>query len=441
MNENYAFWKSNTHQFLTADYSNLVTADSSTLAWGTSYLLDSYCRAYNATGEEIYLSIPAGYIYQIFRLAADNDGDGYKCWGTGAYSKGKYDEFCVHVGCLLSTSGELINLIYSAPSILDKIEPVSNMTYRELCKYIIKEATENMIPAFDCDWNDLFGIYMNRPGSGNYDGATKEISLPNNQYLEMASALIQFAKLSPEHTKEYLYRAKAMLNAFRGKLNYDSDGNITAWNYKDEFFEGDWESHLEDYSHGMSDFRAAIMGYNNGLIFSSDDISAFAKRYETVMLCGTDDEPLLTQVVDGTGTKTNQLVLYIYDLTPFGTNIWNIGMKTAAYRKQFTTRDSARILIYHDKAPKPCEFALIGNNGNLFRWEVSVYSCKYTLQISDNEDFSNLIVNRDNILATSVFAEGIPEGKTLYWRVIAANQSGQSCVSDVLSVSSNFQLP
>jgi simple sugar transport system ATP-binding protein len=64
----------------------------------------------------------------------------------------------------------------------------------------------------------------------------------------MAAALFQFAKLSPAHGEEYLRRAAAMLNAFHAKLEYDGEGNITKWNYKDIYFEGDLPGGVEDIS-------------------------------------------------------------------------------------------------------------------------------------------------------------------------------------------------
>ena len=446
IDKDYSLWQNNTRSFLTADLSSIVSDDSSNLAWGTSYVLNSFCRAYNATGDVIYLEKAAGYIYQIFQLAVDNDGDGYKSWGTAEYNANKtYEEFCVHVGAVLTSVGEFINLVYSTPSILTQ-KVVADMTYDEFCKYIVKEATENMIPAFDCDWNDEIGVYMNRPGSGNFSGATSPISLPNNQFLAMAATLIQFAKVSPDKEDLYLYRANAMLEAFKSKLKYDASGNLTTWNYKDVYFSRDYAASKEDYSHGMFDTRAAIMGYNNGLAFNNDDIAAFARAYEITMLAGTDSEPLLYQFVDGTGTDNNQLFLHIFDLAPFGTNnkIWEIGYKTAVYRNHFATRDAARILIYHENAPTPLSFSLLTPRNDakyygrmLFRWEVSVYSCKYTLQISDKEDFSFLIVSRDNILDTSVYVDGLPSGKTLYWRVIASNQSGKSVTSNTHIITTN----
>ena len=421
----YAQWEVYTREYLTGDLSWIVSEDSGTLAWGSSYDLNAYCRAYQATGEEIYLEKAGGYLYGIFRLAADNDGDGYKNWGTGTYSDGAYREWLVHTGALLSCAGEWANLVISTPGILEKLEPTSGMTYRALCGYLIGEATGQLIPAFDREWDDGIGIYAELPDW---------TSPPNNQFLAMAAALMQFAKLSPAHEEEYLRRAQSMLDAFHSKLCYDSGGNITRWNYKDSYFPTDrFRGGPEDFSHSRWSFRAAIMGYANGLAFTENDIRAFARIYNS-MVRGTDDEPLLTYCVDGRGSLEAP-GLFHYDLSPFGDYMWRIGYKTAEFRgAPAYAGDAARILAYHEAAPAPLAFGLFtpetGPKRTLLRWEPSIHACKYTLQISDREDFSHLLIDRANILDTSAFVEGLPAGETLYWRVISANQGGGHYTSD-----------
>ena len=437
MEDDYALWASRVREYLTGDLSSLVSEDSGTLAWGTSYALNAFCRAYQATGEEIYLEKAGGYLYEIFQLAGDNDGDGYRNWGTGHYSDGEYEEFCVHTGALLSAAGEWANLVYSAPGILEETEPVSGMTYNALCGYLVDEATGQLIPAFDRDWDGELGVYLSPVGSVYFDG--QRISLPNNQFLGMAAALMQFAKLSPAHEEEYLRRAEAMLEAFHAKLAYDEGGNITHWNYKDQYFEGDTPGGAEDHSHGRWDFRAAIMGYANGLVFTRRDIEAFAGVYRN-MLRGLDGEPLLTWNVDGSGKAEDPVGLFHYDLSPFGEDIWRAGHRTAVLRGAAAyAHDAARILAYHEYAPAPLEFHLLESQSNhaeriLLRWENATHACKYTLQISNDESFAELLQDRENILDTCAFVEGMPEGRTLYWRVTAENQGGGRYTSEAKAV-------
>jgi len=433
----YELWQAKAYAGLSSDLSSIVSADSGTLAWGASYVINAYCRAYQATGEAFYLERAGGYLYGIFQLAEDNDGDGYKNWGTGYYSGETYEEFCVHTGAILSSAGEWANLVASSPGLWGKTEPASGMTYRALCDYLVAEATSNMIPAFDRDWSGRLGLYMSPQDSVYFNG--KRVSLPNNQFLAMAAALIQFAKLSPGHEEEYLCRARRMLGRFHCKLWYDCRGDILRWKYRDWYFLLDDFSSKEDFSHGMWSARAAIMGYANGLAFTEDNIRAFARLYKS-MVRGTQDEPLLAQHRDGSGTQDNELFLFIYDLSPFGDAIWSTGYKTAVFRGTVRTEDTARILLYHEGAPAPLGFGLLAPEDGaqcggrvLFRWEPSVHACKYTLQVSRSADFSSLLVDRASILDTCAFVEGLPAGETLYWRVIAGNQGGGSFTSGARS--------
>ncbi|MCL2299808.1 MAG: hypothetical protein FWC27_06640, partial [Firmicutes bacterium] len=432
--DDYALWEERTREALAVDLSeSLVSADSGSLAWGTSYAVNAYVRAYQATGDEIYLEKPAGYLYGIFQLAEDNDGDGYRNWGTGHYSGDAYEEFCVHTGALLTSAGELINMIYSVPGMPEKTEPVSGMAYAALCEYLVEEATTQLIPAFDSDWDEAAGVYLSPPDSSYFEG--DKVSLPNNQFLAMAATLIQFAKLSPGHEELYLRRAEAMLKAFRAKLRFNGAGNITGWNYRDSYFKGDKPGGPEDFSHGMFDVRAAIMGYANGLVFTRGDIASFARTYKS-LLRGTQEEPLLANNMDGAGTQDNTLYLFIYDLSPFGDAIWRAGRQTSVFRgAPSQSNDAARILAYHEHAPAPLAFHLLETQSNhadriLFRWENSIHACRYTLQISDDEGFAELLLDRANILDTCAFVEGLPEGRTLCWRVIAENQGGGRYTSE-----------
>jgi len=141
--------------------------------------------------------------------------------------------------------------------------------------------------------------------------------------------------------------------------------------------------------------------------------------------------------VDGSGKAEDAVGLYHYDLSPFGDDIWRAGHKTALFRGEAAyAHDTARILAYHEYAPTPLEFTPLAPDSGaklagrtLFRWEASARACKYTLQISDDEAFSSLLLDRADILDTCAFVEGLPTGKALYWRVIAANQGGGSYIS------------
>ena len=101
----YDTWVKHAYSFLNSikntDENGYITDDSSTLAWGTSYILDALYRGYCATGDIAFLENMSVYLYRIYELLADKDGDGYLNWGTAHYSdEGLYEEYAIHTSML-----------------------------------------------------------------------------------------------------------------------------------------------------------------------------------------------------------------------------------------------------------------------------------------------------------------------------------------------------
>jgi len=444
----YQKWINNSKSFFSqikvtgTSKSDLITGDSHALAWGSSYTLHSIYRAYCATGDQNYLKNLASMLYRIFELMADTDGDGYLNWGASYNINGKsypYDEYAAHVGIMVSIAGDFVNLIYGDPSLFEKSAHL-RLSYKEVTDFIIDRAINHAIPAFEKDWNDELGVYMNRPGCVNYSGATKPIALPNNQYLCMVPALLNFAKICPEKRDEYIYKAEKMLSTFRAHVTFADDGTA-CWNYKDTLFENDWVTSTEDYSHAMWDIRAAIYGMSSGLVFSVSDLEAMAKTYDVNMFRGTEDNPKLTEYVDGKGNAGGAISLLLFDLGVYGEKIITRGAKALEVSNTTKSRDAGRVLAFHPDTPIPRWFDLTlpaNNAENVgstegFIWQRKAYANYYTLQIATDADFTNIIVNRDKILESSAIVKDLPASSTLYWRVIANNIAGDKIYSDTFS--------
>ena len=67
----------------------------------------------------------------------------------------------------------------------------------------------------------------------------------------------------------------------------------------------------------------------------------------------------------------------------------------------------------------------------LFIWNPVVDAMYYRLQISDNIQFSDPIVDHDNISGTLQIESGLPGNATLFWKVLAFNNDGMSPWSNV----------
>lgn len=444
---NYQQWIKNSKAYLNAlaitkdGESSLITDDSGSLAWGTSYVVNTLYRGYCATGDKAYAEAMSVILYRVFKLLADKDGDGYENWGTTGYSVDKktYEEYCVHSGMVLSVAADFVNLVYSDSRLTDEMTPF-NITYKQMADFITDKAINQVIPAFDVDWSEEYGAYLNRPGSGNYNGITDPLSLPTNQYLSMGTALMKFAMVCPDHRNDYLKKAKAMLaNAKRYTM---TDDNVTVyWDYTNALFFGDSPTtQREDFSHGMIDIHAAITGYSAGLVYKLKDLQAFAKTYETTMFTGTEENPLLTHYVDGTNITGSEgyIFLYLFDMSVYGTKIWQRGRQYMIHNALLQTIDSARVMAYHEDAPRPWSFSLstpankasgVSHTNTVFMWMPSVRASDYCLQISKKSDFSKLLVNRTKLIDACAIVTDIPANTKLYWRVIAENMKGDSIES------------
>lgn len=447
----YAAWSENAYTYLNAmtidkdGESSLITDDSNVLAWNTYYYLYGMYRGYCATGDIAFLEQYAIYIYRVYQLMSDNDGDGYLSWGK-AYVEGDkeygYNEYAVHVGLIVSCAGNFACLVYGDENLAQMQSPFG-ITYKDIADFLIDRSVNHAIPSFDCDWNEDIGAYMNRPGSYNYGGAEEEMSLPHNQYLCMALAMMSFAKVSPEHREEYVRKSEKMFETFKNTIRFYDDLGIAVWNYQDSLFEGDHGGRTEDYSHGMLDVLAAIIAYENGLAFTLKDIDTLTKTYETIMYRGPSYAPKLTTYVTGEGAYEGGMCSTGLEMSVYGNQL-NLerGMRYRINQGAKTCQDAPWILAFHEDTPKPEEFSLampangeeqVDPNSAAFIWQRTACANYYRLQIATDSDFNDVIVERDRIIDSSVIVTSLPKNAELYYRVIAMNMSGEETVSDIYS--------
>lgn len=410
-----------------SDLYSSKSGDSSDYAWWTCYIMQSLCDAWLYALDEDYLRTYAIICSNMLSTLADGDGDGFLGWGSAAYG-GKYEEFAVHTGLCVKGFADFIMLVRTA-GLSDSPAPCGG-SYGELAARLEAAARDDLIPAFDRDWNAALGIYMNRPGSGNFGGAEGEISLPHNQYLSMALGLYGMASaLSDGALAElYLCRADAMCAEFRSFVNFE-DG-LADWNYNDAHFYRDRSGGSEDWSHGMMDYRAAVECFNNGGSFSLDELRAFARNLQDRMFNGDYSAPAVSASVDGGGDRTNKPYYYNIMLARYAPDVWQIcaGAYTGG-------SDAALLMRLHPDSPAPESFALcapfsLGSDRAALGWSPSKYASDYCLEISADADFSSLCTVRPYITDTWCSVSGLKPGTKYYWRVTARNQSGATLTAD-----------
>ena len=389
-------------------------------------------------------------LFGIYKLAKDYNNDGYLNWGTSYPKDGVgYEEYVVHAGTIIGCTANFINLLEGKPE-LYSLKISSGETFRDVATYILDITINHIIPGYEIDWNNQYGVYMNRKGSKNYAGL-EGISLPNNQYLIMAYGLLELSKLDIDFNlkNDYYQKAVKMIKNFNNHVIRNSDGTLS-WNYKDVLFDGDKEGFIEDYSHGMHDIDTAIAAYSAGIAFTKDDIEAFAKTYDTTMYVSVGGVPMLTSNVNGKGCenrkKCGHIFLKLFDLSNYSTNIWVRGKDYIEKKGSgdiYAEVDYTRVLAYHKDSPKPYHFSLtypkdksgtVRSSFAVFRWENSVRASGYDVIISMNPDLSNAIIARSNLLETSMLVtDRLKPGQKYYWQVTARNITGQQTKSDIYS--------
>jgi hypothetical protein len=415
-----------------------LSGDSSDYAWGTSYVMTALYTAYRVTKDADYLDMYATVCHNLLSTLADNDGDGFLGWGTGEYSGGSYDEFAVHTGFVAKGLADFVLLVQSDPAIANRAAPEG--TLGELAGKVRHAVDAHLIPAFERDFSKAFGIYMNRPGSGNYSGATGEYSLPHNQYLAMSTALYTMALVSPEKANFYTARADTQTSVFKGWIRHKDDGFIN-WSYDNSFHKGDHDHVIaEDFSHAMMDYQAAIEAYHRGNVFSWEEISLFADNLTNNMFNGDYDNVKISYAVSGGRYADYSGEPYLYNilLSPFGEAVWPVCEAGWGGR----TTDAAYLLAWHPDAPAPESFSLtapangadtVNPRQAVFMWMPSKNAADYTLEISKTADFAQLVVERPYIAAVGAFVDILEPHTKYFWRVQARNAAGETVTSDVLS--------
>lgn len=89
----------------------------------------------------------------------------------------------------------------------------------------------------------------------------------------------------------------------------------------------------------------------------------------------------------------------------------------------------------------PADLATNQKDTVKFRWENTPHSNYNRLQIASDKNFTNLIINQNNIVDTFKTVTGFNGLSTYYWRITASNLAGESIYSDVRSFTTGFPMP
>ncbi len=74
-------------------------------------------------------------------------------------------------------------------------------------------------------------------------------------------------------------------------------------------------------------------------------------------------------------------------------------------------------------------------------WDSLAHATTYTLQVSDADDFSNLLVNESGLIDTSYSVSGLAQGGAYYWHVCAGNTAGDGGFCEYNTFTAEGSLP
>lgn len=288
------------------------TNEGGALSWAESYLLEAYLDMYSATGDRKWLDKFISHAESVMkstdkaRNLADYMGRRLAGWSSQRYSrpfgwkKGDPVDLTTQnkprVVLCLNTGMIVYPLTKFARLVKDNVG---------LKAYAAKAAeftrfAEEAAAVFDSDWRydqvtgeGWFVVDKDMPVNWNYDSCAGSCRDAINGDLAIGRVYLNLYKLTG---KEVYYRkAKALSVKFKNNLKLINGMYVWKYRYKEDEV---YNSNYEDISHGAIDVSFAYEAYKNGIVFTNNDLKAFAA---TIVANYKMDEKLFAKYVDGTG--------------------------------------------------------------------------------------------------------------------------------------------
>lgn len=162
--------------------------------------------------------------------------------------------------------------------------------------------------------------------------------------------------------------------------------------------------------------------------------SAGAVTYELQVSTGAGFE---SYVVDATGVADTTYALI--DLNEGTTYFWRVRAVNASGSSLPSVTSSFTTIVLTPEVPvapilsSPANAAIEVSPSLTLTWEAVTGAATYDLQVSTDPEFSTLEVDERGLIKTNYALDALPLAVIYYWRVRAANGTGQSTYSDAWS--------
>jgi len=236
------------------------------LAWGESYRLLSYVTAYEATGDARYLDLFCARFTLVLALRDDKTGQQdagrgrvMKAWGTKGYTGGEWFCWLAHAGMIAYPAARFVRIVNAD----DKLA-----AYRPQADAFLAAVRET-VAEFDADWRTGPG-----PDEGHYTNGPRGDGLPLNMQNALGCILLDLAAVTGDNA--YLDKATRLAQYFKARLKKREDGAFT-W----EYWPGNGGS--EDISHAGINLLFAQRAYEDHVVFTREDMTAFTLTFTKVV--------------------------------------------------------------------------------------------------------------------------------------------------------------
>lgn len=288
--------------------------EKGTLAWGESYILESYLDMYSATKDSYYLNkfvTQADLVVKnadIVRGEKDYRGQSVTGWRSTYYSKNKEPMvWAVHSGMITYPLAKFTTVL--------KGEDLNR--YKQKSREYTKIA-QAAVKVFDRNWM-YDGVKREGVYTQDDDAPVATPSgtpLPFNMQLALGRTLLVLHKTTGD--EEYLNKVSALARHFKHNLSITPNGAYT-WQYW--YGKGlNVTKAVEDISHGGIDLDFALMAQKENIVFDSNDIHKFVNTYKNI-----SRNHKYSHYVDGTvpDDKMKGAISSWLELSPFDCDVWN----------------------------------------------------------------------------------------------------------------------
>jgi hypothetical protein len=256
-------------------YSDGPNGPNGLLAWGTSYVMESYLEMYQSTGETRYLDRLCWMVDRVLkqrdreRGVTDFRGDSGGAWLSDAGGFGSKDQvYAVHTGMIATPMVELAVLLKRNPELADHVTYDGETLADKAEVYV--QAGEDAAAVHDREWRNEgsdSGYYFFPSDGGVHRGRT----LPLNQMNTMG--MLHLALAEATGSQHHADRGERLATNLKRALTVSGE-DAYLWNYWNE---GRFMAPGEDVSHAAINVAFAKRAYEAGVVFDRRDMERFAR--------------------------------------------------------------------------------------------------------------------------------------------------------------------